>query len=70
MEEIKERAYIKVRCKINALNREEQDLIYQITTGKTDLEEDILYRMIDATNREMKVWEYMLTLIRNDDSII
>jgi len=63
--EIKERAYIKVRCKINALNREEQDYVYQITTGKTDLEEDILYRMLDSTTRELKVWEYILTLINN-----
>lgn len=63
--EIKERAYIKVRSKINALNREEKDYIYQITRGKSDLDDETLYRMIDSTTRELKVWEYILTLINN-----
>ena len=66
---LKERAYWKAISKINGLQRESVNYATLIVNSKTELNEDQLIKCLESTDRELKIWKYILKIINNDSTI-
>jgi hypothetical protein len=58
-----ELALVKIQSKIMGLDRELKQYVDELLTGKTDLNDDQLSRMINSTTRELSIYNYILKLI-------
>jgi hypothetical protein len=58
-----ELALVKIQSKILGLDRELKQYVDELLTGKTDLNDDQLSRMINSTTRELSIYNYILKLI-------
>jgi hypothetical protein len=58
-----ELALVKIQSKIMGLDRELKQYVDELLTGKTDLNDDQLSKMINSTTRELSIYNYILKLI-------
>lgn len=58
-----ELALVKIQSKILGLDRELKQYVDELLTGKTDLNDDQLGKMINSTTRELSIYNYILKLI-------
>lgn len=58
-----ELALVKIQSKITGLDRELKQYVDELLTGKTDLNDEQLSRMINSTTRELSIYNYILKLI-------
>lgn len=58
-----ELALVKIQSKIMGLDRELKQYVDELLSGKTDLNEDQLSKMINSTTRELSIYNYILKLI-------
>jgi hypothetical protein len=58
-----ELALVKIQSKIMGLDRELKQYVDELLTGKTDLNDDQLTKMINSTTRELSIYNYILKLI-------
>jgi hypothetical protein len=58
-----ELALVKIQSKILGLDRELKQYVDELLSGKTDLNDDQLSRMINSTTRELSIYNYILKLI-------
>jgi hypothetical protein len=58
-----ELALVKIQSKIMGLDRELKQYVDELLTGKTDLNDDQLSKIINSTTRELSIYNYILKLI-------
>lgn len=58
-----ELALVKIQSIIMGLDRELKQYVDELLTGKTDLNDDQLSKMINSTTRELSIYNYILKLI-------
>lgn len=58
-----ELALVKIQSKILGLDRELKQYVDELISGKTDLNDDQLTKMINSTTRELSIYNYILKLI-------
>jgi hypothetical protein len=61
-----EAAYFTIQSKVQGLDRELFQYINELMSGQSLTSDDHLKIMIDSTEREIKMYEYIFKLIVND----
>jgi hypothetical protein len=63
---MKENALIKIQSKIIGLDRDLFKYVTELIQGDSDLTDDLLKIVIESTERELRLYEYILRLIIKD----
>jgi hypothetical protein len=62
----KEKAYWKIQSKILGLDRELFKNVDELIKGDSELSDELLKVVIESTERELRLHQYILSLIIND----
>jgi hypothetical protein len=61
-----EAAHLTIQCKIQVLDRELMQYVAELLSGQSLTSDEHLQIMIDSTEREIRMYEYILNLIINN----